>query len=100
MELLGIDKEAAGVVAAAVAALLAFVYKFFRIIKNDKNLDSIDSDEQALRMSLREEVKLMRETTILLQKEKLELLERAVKAESRVLYLEEKCSECVHKMND
>ncbi|MEI2780952.1 MAG: hypothetical protein V9H25_06675 [Candidatus Competibacter sp.] len=94
------DTNAIAVFSAIGGSLVAFGYKFFRILKRDKSDDSIDSDEQALRLSLREECKMLRENNFTLINEKLLLLERAVKAESERDYLKQKCDICGHKLRE
>lgn len=81
------------------AASLAFVYKFFRVLKSDKNADTLDNEETAFRTSLREEVKELREENCRLTKDKLVLLERAVKAETQLEHIKQKCLECRFRLN-
>ncbi len=97
MDMNGISENAVTVFSAIATALVALLYKFFRILKSDKTADAIDSDEQALRLSLREECKGLRESNFQLMREKIELLERAVKAEAQVDYLRQKCIDCLNR---
>ncbi len=94
-----IDTNSIGVLVAIGASLVTLLYKFFRILKSDKTSDAIDSDEQQFRLSLREECKSLRDSNFELMREKIELLERAVKAESQTEYLQKKCEECFRRLN-
>lgn len=94
-----LSENGVAVIVAVVGSALTLLYKFFRILKNDKTSDQIDSDEQAFRRSLREECKSLRESNFELMRDKIELLERAVKAEAHTEYLTKKCEECYRRIN-
>lgn len=94
-----LSENGVAVIVAVVGSALTLLYKFFRILKNDKTSDQIDSDEQQFRLSLREECKALRDQNYQLCRDKLDLIERAVKAEAECSFLEKKCEECYRRIN-
>lgn len=89
-----INENSIAIFTAVGASLIALGYKFLRIIKSDRTHEQVDAEETAFRLSLREEVKALREMNCLLVREKLDLLERAVKAEAENEHRKQKCLEC------
>lgn len=83
---------------AIASAVIALGYKFLRIIKSDRTADTLDNEETAFRLSLREEVKELRESNCKLTREKLEILERAIKAEAQLEHIKQKCLECRYRL--
>ena len=92
-----LSENTIAVFSAVGTALIAFAYKFFRILKSDKNTDDILSSEKDFRISLREECKSLRESNALLTNEKIDLVSRLARAEAQVEYLKQKCDICGHK---
>lgn len=89
------------IVGAGIAAVMAFIYKLWRILKTDRKEDSLDNAERSLRDELREEVKLLKEEVTKLREQIASLaehnaqcLDENTKLRSRVYWLESMYAIC------
>lgn len=73
------------ILGAGATALIAFLYKIFRIFKIDRNHDSLDKDEEDFRKTLLAENKILRDLNQTLFVEKAELLSKIARLEERTL---------------
>ena len=90
------------IVGAGIAAVLAFVYKLWRILKTDRKEDNLDNAERSLRDELRDEVKTLKEEIVKLREQIASLaehnaqcLDENAKLRGRVYWLESMYAICV-----
>lgn len=69
---------------AALTALVAFLYKIFRIFKIDRNHDSLNHDEEEFRKTLLAENKYLRDLNQSLYIEKADLLSKIARLEANL----------------
>ncbi len=81
--------EGATILGAGGTALIAFLYKIFRIFKIDRNHDSLDKDEEDFRKTLLTENKLLRDLNQTLYIEKADLLAKIARLESENTWLKQ-----------
>lgn len=84
---------------AALTALVAFLYKIFRIFKIDRNQDSLNQDEEDFRKSLLAENKSLRDLNHTLYIEKADLLSKIARVESELSWLKKQIDYLEHPDN-
>lgn len=84
---------------AGLTAAIAFIYKFFRLLRSDRSSDQINKEESDFREILRTEIKELKETNHKLMIERSELLVRIAALDAKVAYLTEKCDICRLRIN-
>ncbi len=78
-------------IGAAITALFAIFYKFYRTVQSDKKTDVLDADEKEFRDMLRAELELAKKKLDSLYLENNELQTRLAKCETRLeIYQHEK----------
>lgn len=95
------------IVGAGIAAVLAFVYKLWRILKTDRKEDDLDNAERSLRDELRIEVKLLKEEVVKLREQVATLAEHNAqclddnaKLKGKVYWLESMYAVCIQNHPD
>ena len=90
------------IVGAGIAAVMAFAYKLWRILKTDRKEDNLDNAERSLRDELREEVKSLKEEVAKLREQitalaehNAQCLDENSKLRSKVYWLESMYDICV-----
>ena len=71
-------------IGAASVAIIAFVYKFYRMIKSDNKGDALDADEKSFRDMLRDELEAAKNKLDALYAENNELQTRLAKCETKL----------------
>ena len=73
------------------ATMLALLYKMWRILKTDRKVDDLDSNERAFRDELRQEIVLLKDEKKILEEKNKTLLDEHSELKAALLLCQKKC---------